>query len=131
MSLASVLLIDDNPTFVRIAARFLAGHQDLAVVGTANDSQDALAKAQHLQPNVVLIDLALSGSSGLDAIPLLRQLLPNTRIIVLTFLDDETYRQAALQAGADDLVPKATLNTDLVPAIRRALEITPSLVFPH
>lgn len=125
MSPASVLLIDDNPVFVRIAARFLAGYQELAVIGTANNSQDALAKAQHLQPNVVLIDLALAGSSGLDAIPLLRQLLPEACIIVLTLLDNETYRQAALQAGANDLVPKATLNTDLVPAIWRALQIIP------
>jgi CheY-like chemotaxis protein len=119
----SVLLVDDNPTFLRVAARFLQAHEGVNVVGTANGGQEALAKAQDLRPQVILLDLAMPDLPGLQAIPRLRELLPQTGIIALTLLDTSGYRQAALSAGADDFIPKAALNTDLLPAIQRVAHV--------
>lgn len=118
----SVLLVDNNPRFLRIATRFLQEHDDVTVVGAAGGGEEALALAQDLQPDMVLIDLAMPGLSGLETIPRLRAVLPKVGIIVLTMLDINSYRQAALAAGANDLVPKVTLNTDLLPAIRRVAQ---------
>ena len=121
----SVLLVDDNPAFLRIIARFLQEHDDVVVIGTTDRGEEALALAQDLQPDMVLMDLAMPGLSGLDTIPHLRAMLPEVGIIALTVLDTNSYLQAALEAGANDFVPKASLNTDLLPAIRRVAQADP------
>ena len=116
-----VMLVDDNPTFLRILSDFLREEEEVLVVGTAGSGEEALAKAQGLQPQVILLDLAMPGMGGLDAIPLLRKTVPETRIIALTMLDTNGYRDAALAAGADEFVAKGNLSADLLPAIRRAV----------
>ena len=118
----SVLLVDDNPGFLRIATRFLQEHDDVVVVGAAGGGEEALALVQDLQPDIVVIDLAMPGLSGLATIPLLQIVLPEVGIIALTVLDTNGYRQAALAAGANDFVAKASLDTDLLPAIRRVAQ---------
>lgn len=121
----SVLLVDDNPVFLRIATRFLQEHEDVVVVGAAGGGEEALALVQELQPDIVVIDLAMPGLSGLATIPLLRVVLPEVGLIALTVLDTNSYRQAALAAGANDFVPKASLDTDLLLAIRRVAQGDP------
>jgi DNA-binding NarL/FixJ family response regulator len=124
---ARVLLVDDEPTFLQIATLFLETHHrsEIDVVGTARSGEECLARAQLLVPEVILIDLSMPGLSGLRTIPLLRIMFPEMRIIALTLNDDETSRRAVLAAGGEDLISKATMNTDLVPAIRRAMEQDP------
>jgi DNA-binding NarL/FixJ family response regulator len=122
----SVLLVDDNPVFLRITARFLQQHDDVVVVGVAGGGEEALALTQDLQPDIVVIDLAMPSLSGLATIPLLEIVLPEVGIIALTVLGTNSYRQAALAAGANDFVPKASLDTDLLPAIRRVARGHPS-----
>jgi DNA-binding NarL/FixJ family response regulator len=115
----SVLLVDDNPNFLRIATRFLEQHDDIVVVGAAGGGEEALALAQEVEPDVVLVDLAMPGLSGLETIPRLRAMLPAVGIIALTMLDTNSYRQAALEAQANEFVAKASLDRELVPAIRQ------------
>ncbi len=122
----SVLLVDDNPAFLRLTTRFLQEYDDVAVVGAAGGGEEALALAQDLQPDMVLIDLAMPGLSGLATIPRLRAMLPEVGIIALTVLNTNSYWEAALAAGANDFVAKASLNTDLLPAIRRVAQGDPS-----
>jgi len=115
----SVLLVDDNPTFLRIATHFLQSQEDVVVVGTASGGEEAVAMARDLRPQVILLDLAMPGLPGLQAIPRLRDTLPEVGIIALTLLDTKGYRQAALLVGADDFVPKVAMNSALLPAIQR------------
>ena len=116
----SVLLVDDNLTFLRIATRFLDAHDDVLVVGTVSEGEIALAQARILQPDVVLVDTAMSSlQGGLTFIPQLRAVLPCVGIIALTLIGTDGYRQAALEAGADDFVPKAAMGADLLSAIQR------------
>ena len=121
MAPSTLLLVDDNPTFLRILKSYLDENylEEVLVVGTASDGNEALAKATELRPDVILLDLAMPGLTGLNAIPHLRRLMPEVGIIVLTVLSANGYREAAIAAGADEFVPKANLNTDLLPAIRR------------
>jgi len=79
-------------------------------------------KTQNLQPQVILIGLDTPGPTGLETIPRLRKVLPNVGIIALTLLEGNAYRQAALAAGAGDVVRKAELTTDLLPAIRHVTQ---------
>ncbi|MFB0535075.1 MAG: response regulator transcription factor [Anaerolineae bacterium] len=68
MNPISVLLVDDNPTFLRIATRLLQEQSDVVVVGTAGEGEEVLAQAQGLQPDIVLIDLTMPGLSGLKSV---------------------------------------------------------------
>ncbi len=115
----SVLLIDDNATFLRIAARFLGDHDDIRIVGTAPGGEEGLRLAKKLKPQIILLDLAMPDLPGLDAIPLLREVLPEVKLIALTMLDTDAYRTAAKKAGADAFVAKAAMGTNLLSAIRR------------
>jgi DNA-binding NarL/FixJ family response regulator len=114
-----VLVVDDNEAFLRVATDFLRRHDDLIVVGAICGGEEALAQAQDLQPQVILIGLDMPGLTGLETISRLRKVLPDVGIIALTLLEGNAYRQAAMAAGADELVPKAELTTELLPAIRR------------
>jgi two-component system response regulator NreC len=114
-----VLVVDDNEAFLRVATDFLRRHDELTVVGAICGGEEALAQAQDLQPEVILIGL---DKPGLETISGLRKVLPGVGIIALTLLEGNTYRQAAMAAGADDLVRKAELATDLLPVIRRVTQ---------
>ena len=124
MEPVSVLVVDDNLAFLRTVVRFLQAYSqgEVTVVGVANSGEDALVKAQRLRPQVILLDLKMPGLSGLVTIPRLHETIPEARILVLTLLDDQAYRQAALTAGADEFVSKNVLATDLLPAIRRVTQ---------
>ncbi len=119
----AVMLVDDESTFLRITQLFLETHhgQEVEILGTARSGEEALTQAQLLAPQVVLIDLNMPGLSGLQTIPLIRIMYPEMRIIALTLNDSEKSRQAVLAAGGNDLVSKACMNTDLMPAIRRVM----------
>ncbi len=114
-----VLVVDDNEAFLRVATDFLRRHDDLIVVGAICGGEEALAQVRDLQPQVILIGL---DTPGLEILPRLRNILPGVGIIALTLLEGNAYRQAALAAGADDLVRKAQLITELLPAIRRVTQ---------
>jgi two-component system response regulator NreC len=114
-----VLLVDDNEAFRHVATDFLQGHHELIVVGAMCGGEEALAQAQDLQPQVILIGL---DRPGLETILRLRNVLPGVGIIALTLLNNSASRKAAMAAGADDVVLKAELITDLLPAIRRVAQ---------
>ena len=118
----SVLLVDDSLTFLRATTQFLEAHDDIVIVGTASSGDEALSQAEKLRPQVILIDLAMPGLPGLQAIPRLRDILPEAGIIALTVMSTNSFRQAALAAGADVFIPKSTMSTDLLPAIRQVVE---------
>jgi DNA-binding NarL/FixJ family response regulator len=114
-----VLVVDDNEAFLRVATDFLQRQHELTVVGAICEGEQALAQVQDLQPRVIVIGL---DTPGLEILPRLRNILPGVGIIALTLLEGNAYRRAALAAGADDLVPKAELTTELLPAIRRVMQ---------
>ncbi|MBI1763379.1 MAG: response regulator transcription factor [Acidobacteria bacterium] len=115
----SVLLVDDNPTFRRVADKFLRTLPGLVVAGTAVGGLDGLAQAETLQPDVILVDLHMRDLDGLRLIPQLRALLPQTNIIALTLLEASAFRGVTLAAGADEFVDKANMFAELWPAIER------------
>jgi DNA-binding response OmpR family regulator len=127
MPLISLLLVDDNPKLLDILKDYLQDHyaDEVLVAGIASDGQEAISLFPSLRPHIILLDLALPSLTGLDAIPRLRMMSPNVGIIVLTARSSDSYRQAALKAGADDCVFKSALSTDLLPAIRRIAKTNP------
>lgn len=121
MKAITVLLVDDNPTFLDIVTRFLRQQQDIKVVSAVNGGEQAVAQVYRLKPDVVLVDLAMPQVTGMETILRMRAAWPKMGIIALTLLDTSGYRQAALTAGADDFVAKDSLNAELVPTIKRVV----------
>lgn len=121
MNLITVLIADNHPIFVRSVAAFLQQHDNIVIVGTASGGEEALRRAEELEPDLVLINLTMQEPTSLETVRRLRTACPRVKIIVLSLLDSEGYRRAALSAGTDDFVSKATLTTDLMPAIRRTV----------
>lgn len=115
----SVLLVDDSVTFLHATTQFLEAHEGIVVAGTADNGNDALEQAEKLRPQVILSDLAMPGLPGLQTIPKLREMLPEAGIIALTVMNTNSFRQAALAAGADVFIPKSSMRTDLIPAIQK------------
>lgn len=117
-----VLLADDH-TILRAGLRLLIDSQpDLSVVGEAGSGDEALQQARQHRPDVILLDLNMPGRDGLATIPALRELLPESRILILTMHDDAHYLQDALQAGAAGYVLKKAADAELLLAIRAVLK---------
>lgn len=129
MTAVSVLLVDDNRLFLRLITKFLQEQAaaEVRIVGVAHTGHEALRQAQALRPQVILLDLAMPGLSGLEVLPRLRAKYPASIIIVLTCQKAEAYRQAVLKAGADTFISKATLTADLLPVLRRLAQTTPEV----
>ena len=114
-----ILVVDDSTHFLEAASDFLQAHEALRVVATATGAEEAIQKSRQLKVDVILLDFNLAGSSGLELIPLFRKFLPDVKIIVLTLMEGEGYRIAAVRAGADTFLQKKALTTALVPHILR------------
>lgn len=114
-----VMLVDDNRMFLKVASEFLEADGEFDVVGTAQDGAEALVLLKNLEPEIVLIDLAMPGMPGLEAIPLLRSAAPGTKIVALTVMSSNYFRRAALAAGADEFLAKSRMRTELLGIIRR------------
>jgi two-component system response regulator NreC len=90
----------------------------MMVVGEAADGNECVRLAQAIQPNVILLDINMPGLNGLEAISSLRQVAPQSRILVLTMHDDITYLRQVLQAGGSGYVLKQAADKELLAAIR-------------
>jgi DNA-binding NarL/FixJ family response regulator len=113
-----LLLVDDNPTFLRHAQRFLNQLDDLDIVDTTTNPDDVVDLVLRHQPDVCIVDISMPGMSGLDLIPRLRDAMETLRVVILTSHDEEPFRHAARNAGADAYVVKNRLTDDLPGAIR-------------
>ena len=117
-----ILLVDDSPYFLEAAREFLQIQEPRALIEVASEEQDALAKSMVSAPDIILLDLNLTDISGLALIPLFRKHLPEVKIIILTIMSDDSYRAAALQAGADAFVQKNEMSKKLISTITGLME---------
>ena len=113
-----VLLVDDH-TILRVGLRsFLGYYDDIEVVGEANDGAAAAALVKELQPDVVLMDIAMPGVNGIQATRLIREQYPETKVLILSQYEDSQYVLPLLRAGASGYILKDALGTDLLNALR-------------
>lgn len=120
MTPVRVLLVDDNPSYLEVAARLLAADPAMRVLGEAGTGEEALAMLNQTQPDVVLMDLSLPGMSGLEATRRIKARPGAPKVVIVTLHDEPEYRAAALGAGADEFVGKADLRSHLQRAIEHA-----------
>jgi DNA-binding NarL/FixJ family response regulator len=112
-----VLIVDDHALFRRGLEMVLEQEDDVEVVGEAGDGSEAIEKAQELMPDVVLMDVRMPGTDGIEATGRIVGSGSSARIIILTTHDLDEYVFAALRAGASGFLLKDVRPPDLVEAI--------------
>ncbi len=121
------IVIAEDHHVVRTGLRLLLQSRGYGVVGEAANGEAALALVEELQPDLLLLDLAMPGGpDGLQVTALLRQRGFAIPIVVISMYDEEALRQAALKAGANCFVLKQAPETELLDAIARCLPASAS-----
>jgi DNA-binding NarL/FixJ family response regulator len=118
----SVLLVDDHSLVRRGFRRILEDAPDIAVVGEASDGAEAVRLAAQLHPQLIVMDCALPGMSGLDATRRILHKFPEIAILMLSMHSEDTWVHQALDAGARGYILKSAVDMELVTAIRRVVE---------
>jgi DNA-binding NarL/FixJ family response regulator len=115
-----VLVVDDHTLIRQGIVGLLESQPDIEVVAEAGSAPEALAAATRLAPDVVLMDVSMPGTSGLEATRSIRAGSPATRVLILTIHDREDYLYEALRAGASGYVLKGADVQELLRAVRSA-----------
>ncbi|MFL6156501.1 MAG: response regulator [Marmoricola sp.] len=119
--MSRVLIVDDTPDTRMLIRLQLSSSDGFDVVGEAGDGADAVDLARDLQPNLVLLDLDMPRMNGLTALPLIRDAVPNVRVIVMSAHQQGNHEHDALAAGADRYVVKGISRRDLLEVIDNVL----------
>lgn len=126
-----VLLVDDHALFREGLAAVISSQSNMEVVGNANDGLEAVIKAQELKPDLILMDIQMSTMDGLESTRQIKQILPDTTIVVLTVRDDDEKLFEALKSGAQGYLLKDIRSHKMVEMLQSAMNgeaaITPSL----
>ena len=123
MSAGKILVVDDDPQIRRVMKATLVGHHYEVI--EARTGEDALEKAPHEMPNLVLLDMNMPGMGGLETCRALRA-GSDIPVIILSVRNTEKDKVAALDAGADDYVTKPFSIEELLARIRAAMRRSPS-----
>jgi len=116
----SVLLADDDPGFRHAVRRLSEKEKDFRLVGEAADGEEALRLEHELRPEIVFMDITMPRLNGLEATRRIKARHPNVKVIILTVHEEEAYRKAASESGADGFVLKKSILSDLNSMMRRA-----------
>jgi DNA-binding NarL/FixJ family response regulator len=115
-----ILLVDDNAVIRHMLRTAFEQRSDWEV-GEAQNGRDAIDKAQESKPDLIVLDLSMPVMNGLEAAPLLRQMLPAVPIILFTLHDNETLEREALSVGISAVVSKAASMKTLVDQAKNLL----------
>ena len=124
--LTTVLICDDNAALRSLLHAIVDVADGMRVVGEAADGETAISQASLLQPDVILLDLAMPVLSGLDALPRIRRTAPTAKIIVLSGFSTATAAERSLALGADSYLEKGTDPDTIINAIERVHARTPT-----
>jgi two-component system response regulator NreC len=116
----SIILADDHPVVHRGMQAILENERDFSIVGAAADGLEAVRLTERLKPDILVLDLMMPGLSGLEALQILRERSPRTRIVVLSMYSSQAFIGQALKSGATGYVLKGCPEENLVRAVREA-----------
>lgn len=116
----TILLVDDHQVVRQGLRAYLDSQPDFIVIGEATSGEEAVQAAMEYLPDVMLMDLVMSGMGGVEATRKVKDITPRTQIVVLTSYHQDEFIFPALQAGAISYVLKDVMMEDLADAIRKA-----------
>jgi DNA-binding NarL/FixJ family response regulator len=116
-----VIVVDDHPIVRQGLAQMINREPDLVVCGEAEEARSALQSIAALKPDIVVIDISLSGPSGLEILKTIRQTDPRLKVLILSMHDETIYAERALRAGANGYIMKQEATEMVLVAMRRIL----------
>lgn len=122
-----IFLVDDHPLLLKAYAALISHEPDMVVCGQARTAEEALQLIPQMHMDIVLVDVSLSGSSGIELVEQLSKDRPELAIVVVSGHEESIYAAVAINAGARDYVMKRNTQ-QIIPTIRRVLA---ELESPH
>lgn len=113
-----ILLADDHPQVLESVAAFLRASFD--VVGTAHNGDELIAEAKLLDPDVIVSDIVMPGTNGIEAARTLHEAGSRAKFVFLTVHSEDEFVRACMAEGGMGYVIKSRMGTDLIPAINAA-----------
>lgn len=117
-----ILLAEDHTIVRQGLARLLMDQPDIEVVGEATDGRSAIEKALELNPDVVIMDIAMPFMNGIEAAKRIRKQLPTTKILILSMYSQEHYVHELLESGISGYLLKDSSGGDIIKAIHAAMK---------
>jgi DNA-binding NarL/FixJ family response regulator len=124
-----VLVVDDHVLYRRGLELVLGQEADIDIVGEAGDGSEAIRRTEELLPDVVLMDVRMPRRSGIEACTAIKELVPSTKIVMLTISDEESDLYEAVRAGANGYLLKDVPGEQIADGIR-AVQTGQSLISP-
>ncbi|MGA2039035.1 MAG: response regulator transcription factor [Bryobacteraceae bacterium] len=118
MSKIRVLITDDHAMFRQGVRTLLAAEPDLEIAGEARDAAEAVSLSRQNRPDVVLMDIGMTGMSSFEATRVIRKERPETRVVFLSMYDDDEYLAECVSIGASGYILKESPADQLLTAIR-------------
>ena len=118
----TVVVADDTSDIRELIKLTLDLEGGFDVVAEAEDGVEAVQMVENHRPDVILLDLSMPLMDGFEAIPVIKERCPQTKILVFSGLDESSMRSEALETGADGFVPKGTDSDLLVASVRALLQ---------
>jgi DNA-binding NarL/FixJ family response regulator len=116
-----VLIVDDHPLLRKGVGQLIDQEKDLMVVGEAEDAHKAISAIENTKPDVALIDITLSGTSGIELLKNVKVRFPKLKMLVLSMHDESVYAHRALRAGASGYIMKQEGPEKVLTALRKVL----------
>ncbi len=116
-----VLVVDDHPLLRQGLALMINQEQDLEVCGEAEDAQTAMQAIPERRPDILIVDISLSGPDGLDLLKNIRISYPSLPVLILSMHDEAIYAERALRARANGYIMKQEATEKVLVAVRRIL----------
>lgn len=116
-----LIIADDHALFRQGLAALVREQADWELLGEACDGEEAVRLAAEHQPDIAVLDVAMPGMTGIDAVPRIQAVSPSTRVVALSMYGDAHYQKRMFDAGALGYVLKNEAMADLVDAVRAAL----------
>ena len=116
---SSVLLADDHPAILDKLSQLLS--LDFEIAGAVSDGAAAVAAVARLHPDIVVMDISMPVMDGIQAMREIRKMGLDSKIVVLSALDDPVFVTCTLESGGNGYVLKSRMNSDLVFALREVL----------
>ena len=118
---ARILIVDDHPLVRRGLTELFNGEDDLEVCGEAAGATDAIEAVKKLKPDLLIIDISLEDTNGIELIKRLRAQNVESKMLVSSMHDESLYAERALRAGAQGFVNKEVATENVLEAVRKVL----------
>lgn len=117
----TLVVVDDHKLIRQMWTKLFARHEQIEITGESGQFDEAVELIKEQKPDVVLLDINLDGASGLDAVPLIREYSPNTKIIGVSMYNQPAYAKKMLRLGAMGYVTKNSSHEEMMQALDAVL----------